>query len=369
MISDVIKDLCQNIIHVYSLNNKNVYYNGDFIPIEYKHKYSSSLNNSIRLKNNDDIIPIKDMIVNYRCPTCKNESEILLKRFLGKLTSKCPKCKENDIIKRNRQSNFIKTSFSEFGKVKPKESDIVLKFKDIGVIDLIKKSDTEFELESDVFKTNYFINNPTTDEFNKIKNKIKIDGIDILKSTYYPHVKTTHSHKYSPKILDEFNKLHLLNNVKYKCDSCNSEFTGRNLKEKSNQYKVLCKDCYLCNRTFKVRYINNIKGIGIRYQSKPELDLINYCNINSILISNGPTIQYIFKGKSHKYIIDFKVKDILIEVKEDHIWHRNELESGKWEAKEKAAIDYCKLNKMEYRLVMKSDITKLKNFIARYNYI
>ena len=63
MISDVIKNLCQNIIYVYSRNNKNVYYSGDFIPIEYKDKYSSSLNSSIRLKNNDDIIPVKDMMV------------------------------------------------------------------------------------------------------------------------------------------------------------------------------------------------------------------------------------------------------------------------------------------------------------------
>lgn len=120
---------------------------------------------------------------------------------------------------------------------------------------------------------------------------------------------------------------------------------------------------------FKPRYSKNIRNEMVRYQSNPELDLILYCNKNSILIQNGPKIKYNHNNKELNYNVDFKIKNILIEIKDDHVWHKNELKSGKWAAKESAARKYCEINNLEYKLIMKSDIKELKFYISRFNWI
>jgi hypothetical protein len=364
MISKDFEKLCKYIILVYDTDIK---YEGEFIPVLFKHKYSSSPNETIRLKLDNQILPIKGMKVKYSCPNCSNISDILMKRFLHKKTIKCISCRE-DSEKRISQSNYIKNCYEKHGKVKKKDRQFK-KFNDLSSYELIKISNDKFGLESETFKTNYWEKVPTLEQFNKLKNKIKIDDINMDNVIYYPHIKTNHSHKYSPKILDECGKLHLLSKLTFKCDFCGDYFDGRNFKEKSLQYKLLCKDCLLCNKTFKIRNTKNIKNESVIYQSKPELDLIKYCNLNSILIENGPKIDYYYNNKKLRYKVDFKIKNILIEIKDFHIWHKIEVESGKWERKESAAKEYCKNNNLEYKLIMKSDIKNLKDYIVRYQWI
>lgn len=366
MISKNIEVLCSNIISVY---NDVLKYYGEFKPIIYKHKYSSSPNGNIRLLHKDDVLPLKGFKVQYSCPNCSNISEVLLKRFLEKETIKCRKCFE-DFEKRRKQSEYVKNSMNEFGKIVKKErkSDI-LKFSELLYNELISLSNEHFYLESDDFRTEYFKKVPTIEDFKKIEHKIKLNGKDMSEFKYYPYIRTNHSHRYSPKLLDDKGKFHLLSNLTFKCDSCNKYFDGRKIKQRSIEHKILCKDCGLCNKTFKIRKIKNIKGNEIMYQSGQELDLIEYCNINSILIENGPNIEYFFNKKILKYRVDFKIKNILIEIKDNHIWHKREVDLGKWYAKETAAKRYCSDNNMEYKLVMKYDIKNLKDHILRYQWI
>ena len=368
MITPAIKILCDNIIIVYSKKDKNVYYEGKFYPILFKHMYSSSKNETVRLKINDNILPIGDLIVKYKCPSCASENDILLKKFLTKITTKCIHCKEDE-DKRKTQSIYVKSSFAEFGKLHRKVIEKKKKLFSMSSNELIELSNKSFDKETSEFKNIYFNSIPTIDEFSKIKNKIKIENINMNSIEYYPHILTNHSHKYSPKILDENGKLHLLSSVTYICDSCGVEFNGRYFKYRSSQHKVLCRSCIFCNKSFKIRYTKNIKGDKIRYQSNPELDLINYCNINSVLIENGPLIKYEFENKIRTYFVDFRIRNILIEVKDDHIWHKNDILSGKWKAKEDAAKEYCKINKLEYKLIMKKDVVNLKDYIVRFNWI
>ena len=366
MISSNLKKLCENINYILDKMN-NVKYIGEFTPILHKHKFSSSKNESIRIVNNGSILQVKGFAVNYNCPSCFCSSEILLKKFIHKNTIRCLNCKEDD-EKNKKQSEFLKKTFSEFGKICPKNIIKPKKFKELTIEELIEISKNEFESESDSFKTKYFDKNPTEEDFLKMKDKIKIDDVDMDNVKFYPHIKVSHSHKYSPKIIDINGNFKLLYNLTYICDCCESEFNGRNFKNKSTQYKILCRDCSFSNKTFKIKHAKNIRNEVIRYQSKPEFDLIRYCNYNSVLIQNGPSIDYIFNGKNVTYKVDFRIKDILIEIKDDHIWHRNELESGKWQAKESAAREYCKLNNLEYRLVMMEDVKSLKDHIVRYHW-
>ena len=114
----------------------------------------------------------------------------------------------------------------------------------------------------------------------------------------------------------------------------------------------------LCNKTCKIRTTKNCVNDIILYQSKQELNFINWCNNNSIIVKNGPTLPYVFLDVARKYKVDFEIKGgsgasgLLIEIKDNHIWYRNDIKSGKHEAKlsaVKAAIE--KGDYKEYYLI------------------
>ena len=53
----------------------------------------------------------------------------------------------------------------------------------------------------------------------------------------------------------------------------------------------------------------------------------------------------------------------VIELKDNHIWHKKQLESGRWEKKENAAITYCNQNNLKYIMLFPEDID---NFFKKY---
>ena len=145
--------------------------------------------------------------------------------------------------------------------------------------------------------------------------------------------------KYSSFLYDKENdNLINFNNIEYICDNCSDIFNStRKPKEKYiKDKKYLCPQCYMSNRVFKIKIIKNINNENIKYQSSPELKLINFCNEHDILIQNGPIVNFIFNDKKRKYRIDYYIPDynLIIEIKDNHIWHKQQIETGKWELKE-----------------------------------
>jgi hypothetical protein len=68
--------------------------------------------------------------------------------------------------------------------------------------------------------------------------------------------------------------------------------------------------------------------------------------------ANGPMIPYVFQGIVRKYKVDFMINDLLIEIKDNHIWYRNDIKSGKNEAKINAVKEEIqKGNYKEYYLI------------------
>ena len=56
----------------------------------------------------------------------------------------------------------------------------------------------------------------------------------------------------------------------------------------------------------------------------------------------------------------------MVETKDNHIWHQEQIKSGKWEKKEDAAIKYCTKNNMKYVLLFPNDIEEFfKNLLKR----
>lgn len=109
----------------------------------------------------------------------------------------------------------------------------------------------------------------------------------------------------------------------------------------------MCSSCTLCNKTYKIRTTKNCVNDIILYQSKLELKFIHWCNNNAIVVNNGPVLPYYFENKERKYRVDFKIKDLLIEIKDNHHWFQNDIKSGKHNAKIEAVNDAIK--KGEYK--------------------
>ena len=61
-----------------------------------------------------------------------------------------------------------------------------------------------------------------------------------------------------------------------------------------------------------------------------------------------------------KYRIDFFLPKygFEIELKDNHVWHKKQVESGKWKAKEDSAINFCKTKGYRYFLLFPKDIEK-----------
>lgn len=338
---------------------------GNFEIRKSKPRYSSGNIESNKLFLDNSELKTKNTIVNYNCPLCKKEYSILLKRFLDKETLNCRSCKENMPEKRKKQSDYLIKSFKDFGKISP----LIKEKNKISNKDKIIISNNLFDKESPEFKKRYFETHLSNDQFENIKSNIhSVNGIkNTLKFKYYEHIKNNNQMKYSSYLYNEEKDVFInFNNIEYTCENCDEIFkTTRMPIERIRNYKCLCKRCSFSNNTFKIKHTFNILGNKIIYQSNPELELINFCNSNNLPIFNGPKINYYFNGKNRKYLIDYFIpsKKIIIEIKDPHIWHKNQIDSGQWIQKEKAAIEYAKEKGLEYKLIFSQ---YLKDFLKLF---
>lgn len=305
-------------------------------------KYSSShspspvliLDNQIKFYRNNNIKII------YKC-VCGNENKILWKRFLTKKTLHCQHCRETE-EKKKWHSEVLKMKHKKI-EYTPKTSK--------------EKRIYNFELESDSFKKKYFEKNLTLEEFEKAKKYIfSIKGVIVTNKDYIllPHENGVNHKKYRQMVLIDNQKIPL-KDIILQCPLCGKTFSiSRMLKERVIKHNYDCKSCYLNNKTFAIKKIDN----NLCYQSQQELAFINECKKRHIQIINGDEIFYEYEGKTHIYKIDFYLPyyRYQIEIKDNHIWHKKQIESGKWIAKEKNAKMYCLNNNMQYYLLFPKDI-------------
>jgi len=143
--------------------------------------------------------------------------------------------------------------------------------------------------------------------------------------------------------------------IKLRCPLCGEIFSiTRLLKDRIRKHNFDCRRCYLNNKIFNVKKITD----NLNYQSKTELEFIQKCNERNIEIVNGAKIPYTFHDKHATYFVDFYLPQykMLIEIKDNHIWHKKQVESGKWQAKYDAVQQYCADNNMTYYLLFPTDI-------------
>ena len=311
-----------------------------------------SLSESIEVYLDGKKITTRNKKVLYKC-SCGAENKIFLKKFLDKDRLRCNKCRE-DFEKRMYHSLF----FTD-GIVRGRKT---------------KTNTYVFDNETDCFKQNYFARHLYANEFfeKMLPNIISINGIEICDKSdiqYLEHERVKNQYKYFPHVIINNKKTPFIN-VVVKCPKCGREYKISDRRSKREKIKTnfLCKDCSFANKNFPIKtYVTKFNDI-ITYQSKLELKFIQQCEQYDIRILNGQQLPYVWMNGNRVYHVDFYLPSLskMIEIKGNHIWHRKQIENGKWGAKEKVALDYALKNNLFFEVLFEKDFY---NFFKTVNEI
>lgn len=304
-----------------------------------RNKYSSTLENIWHVKINDVILKkTSNFIIGYNCLSCNKPNIVSTTQFLRKIR----KCKYNcfqcqlEILNTKPNHNLCKNK----------------NVKKYTLEELRKISKNEFELFSDEYKNSYFLKHLTEDDFERIKPKIisicngKYTNMETI--DFWSIFKTNNQMIFSSVLYDrEKNIIFKPNQPIVICDNCENNWRAKSLESFKNCYKLLCPTCKFSNKVFKIRPMKNIHNEIILYQSKLEKKFIDWCNNKNILCKNGPTIKYLWNGKEKSYRVDFQIGETLIEIKDFHIWHKNQVKNGIWQEKINAVDELLKTKQYE----------------------
>lgn len=325
--------LIEHILSVYDENDDEIIYNDITYKIE-KRPHSSVKSVVIYIDGKsltrDQTRSYKVM---YLC-RCGRKHKILLQKYLLKKKLYCINCVQD----RSYDDHIIANKIGKNKIQKP-----------------IKK---EFDEYDDEFKYNYSKNHLSNQEFYKYLPHIyKINNTIITQSNikyivYYYAEHTTNQHKFTSKIsFDSGLHIESIKDVYLQCDTCNRifrvHFNNIRLQDINN---ICCIRCKLANTTYPIR---KYKNTNITYQSGIEKEFLDFCFNNGIKVENGKEISYQFNGKMKTYITDFYLPKIkyIIELKAKNKFYRDDLKSGKIEAKNSAANIYAKQYNLHFKFV------------------
>lgn len=335
------KELSNSIVKVLDNNRKEITYKKLYLK-PHLFKYSSIHKEKLTLFLDDIPISSKNKYkIVYRC-SCGNINEILLEKFVLKNRLCCKSCRETE-EKRKWHGEVIRR-LHRGETYTPRRNKC-------------NKRSYDFHSETEEYKNDFYRNNLTESEFEKcIKyiysiNDIEIEGKNVI---FLEHENGVNGKKYRQMVNIDGIKTPF-KNIKLKCPLCGEIFSiSRPIKDRVLKNNFDCKGCFLNNKTFSIKKYRD----GLTYQSNEELDFIKRCDNNKIKIEDGQILTYKFKGKTHRYKTDFFLPELkeVIEIKDNHIWHRKQIESGKWQAKENAAKVFCEENGYSYILLFPNDI-------------
>lgn len=332
--------LLNAIIAIYDLNGEKITYST--LNIKYVKSKKSKVYSWILFIDDIPCTSYKrNYKVTYKC-RCGSINTILLQKFLYKTKLSCNNCSQ---LKK----------FGGIGNNNPNRPKIIQ-----------HKTIKNFNDESEQFKTSYFQNHLTINEFQLWLPKIiQINDIILNKEIrdkiqYLPHELCNNQFKYTDMILINNQKISI-KTIYLKCDICGKihKVHTNNIKNKNINY-IKCTQCALTNHTFPIQ---KYKNTNLTYQSSIEKKFLDICFKYNIIVENGLIIPYEWENKIHNYNTDFYLPTYktIIELKSNNIFYRQQKESGKIDAKNSAAIQYANLHNMLFRFLFDNEIEHFLN--------
>jgi len=246
--------------------------------------------------------------VYYTCPRCKKKCTARYSNFIRKLHDLCTPC--------TRRKTVTKM-----------HADMTEKEKEIRNKNVSRKTkEAMSQIPEDIKKERYerMVGSMDWDERNKKWYKsFHIDKSKEEKKEIYKKISEVQLNK------PEEEKLKIKNKKKATC------LRNYGVEYPSYSEEIVQKQMAGRGDVWDIKEYN-----GLHYQTKPELKFIKHCLNNNIEIKDGPSIYYNFKN-SRLYLTDFETDKYIVEIKSSHKWYYEDLESGKLEAKNEAAMKYA----------------------------
>jgi hypothetical protein len=312
-------------------------------------------------ESNEWITRNNELCVEYKCFTCLTVNIVSLNLFLRRVSKGrqgCPACCNLNQEKRENHSILLTGRYSK------KEDK---QWKDMTLNERLEESAKKFADMDDQFKTIYRLKHFSISEYERIKLRIKAVGngkiSDLAEWNYIEAYYCGNQSQFIPVLINSSKQaLEKPKYITWNCDECKSDFIGRDLETQKNRIRILCNDCSLSNRTFKVRHLQLPNGKKIRWQSVPERRFIEWCCENGICIENGPSLEYEIEGKKHKYLLDYVLPTLkkAIELKDNHIWHQQQIKSGKFSAKNAVANLWASKTGYTFNVIFPKQMAELK---------
>lgn len=319
-------------------------------------------------------------LVHYECPSCRRVNIVALNNMVRKMNHNiymCNGCKNQEPEKVARQREYMRQHGEDIRqglRVKPIVANAA---PPKTLLPKLKADEATFQHMDGEFQHAYFRKHLTREEFERIASRIvsfqhgKFTQLDHF--VYYPCVRVANQTMFHPYMYDtQRDMLEKLQYIAYRCDGCHCTFVNRDLHVQKNRWKLLCQTCTFTNDTFKLRQIKNCRGANLLYQSKLEKKFVEALNEAGVEVVNGPRVVYEWNGSPHTYRVDFMIPqlDMVLELKGEHHWHKQQVANGKWAAKEEAAIKYCADHGYTYHLVFSKNYMQcIRNILKRANKI
>lgn len=371
------QQLAKNICEIYNCDGITKQQYTDISVVCTTRKYTSTKSPIWRLViDGEETTRKSPLLVKYKCLTCECISTVSMLSFLRKLNNSnahmCYMCRNKCEQKRENHSVWMTgkniRSFTSSPKIHISATTLY---------EQAKESFSNLPLD---FQNEYWKKHLKHYQMVKLLSFIRslhnghIPLDRIKRCEYWEVYPCGNQMQFTPVFYDAIdNEVIRIYQPILRCEQCDSDWRCKNMKPFVDCYRVLCPSCKLCRRTFKIRGTSNLNCEKILYQSKPEKQFIDWCKTHNIVVKNGPQIQYTFRSKDKKYKVDFLIPSIgyLVEVKDDHCWHRNQVDSGQWTCKEQAVLDMISQGYYEKFLLLtpKTKANCLQEILARISKI
>jgi hypothetical protein len=249
--------------------------------------------------NNIKLRKSSEFLITYICSICEVETSVGTTQMLRKIRNGVlPKC--------------LSCCSSSLTIPQKKEK-----------VEIHQQSIQEFDKNYNSYLKNaYFLSHLTEDDFERIRKNIISFGngkyTDLNNYEFWSIYKVNNNQLcFSSVIYDKITKnIFKSDQSIIKCDNCLKPWRCKSLEKFKNDYKLLCPECKLCNRTIKIHSIQNINNEIIIYQTKLELKFIHWCNNNNFVVRNGENYNF----KINDYFIEISKKQRHIEDIEKHFF-------------------------------------------------
>ena len=154
-------------------------------------------------------------------------------------------------------------------------------------------------------------------------------------------------HNFTPYLYDnKRDVVEKIGDIKLRCEQCGDVFVSKDFKRHKDRSRMLCLQCTAnLPHCIKDKPHENLEGTTVHYKTRYEAKFLRFCNKHNLVVVNGPQVVYTYKTAIKEYEMSYRIPffirklGLLVDVKDNHAWRREENENPEKTACRKEVIN------------------------------